>query len=428
MGSLCFVILAILAQALATSTTVMIPTKPSALTTGSLLTLLSAMVLTASSTVASGPTVIIGEDITSFTLVELSLVFFVIIFLTRSLSVTMPTVLHPLEVTRIQLMSALSIAIAASLTVASESTEIGSLLIMWRTKSLPTSLTESADTDAHWPRTQPVFSYKAASTQHEDISASKSQYENYKSASTKNHRVFSVPQIPLIEDLTKASVPLGSNLLIEFDAASQWYNSCLTIAAGWVKNGGTVGYNGFIQPPNNVRVQLGRVGLDVDNLERNDRLRVYDWYTPTLGRKSKEKYGIDSLKVADQSIQFRLTEDDLKNPEDAEWPESLRIVDNFSTLARFNDEKSWIEFMLTRVYPIASVRKSTLIFGIMKGVHSEWAYKQLEGSADGIIEFRLEELERARDVVQIRTMRNVHFNRDLHELKIGENFEVTLEK
>jgi len=240
--------------------------------------------------------------------------------------------------------------------------------------------------------------------------------------------VFSVPQIPLIEDLTKASVPLGSNLLIEFDAASQWYNSCLTIAAGWVKNGGTVGYNGFIQPPNNIRMQLGRVGLDVYDLERNDRLRVYDWYTPTLGRKSKEKYGIDSLKVADQSIQFRLTEDDLKNPEDAEWPESLRIVDNFSTLARFNDEKSWIEFMLTRVYPIASVRKSTLIFGIMKGVHSEWAYKQLEGSADGIIEFRLEEFERARDVVQIRTMRNVHFNRDLHELKIGENFEITLAK
>jgi hypothetical protein len=25
-------------------------------------------------------------------------------------------------------------------------------------------------------------------------------------------------------------------------------------------------------------------------------------------------------------------------------------------------------------------------------------------------------------------MRNVHFNRELHELKVGENFEVTLEK
>ena len=194
-----------------------------------------------------------------------------------------------------------------------------------------------------------------------------------------------------------------------------------------MKGGGNVGYNGFIQPPDNVRMQLRRLGLNVDELERNDRIRVYDWYTPTLGRKSKEKYGIDSLKVADQSIEFRLTEDDLNNPEDPEWPESVRIVDNFSALARFNDEKSWIEFMLTRVFPIASVKKSTLVFGIMNGVHSEWAYKQLEGSAEGIIEFRLDEVGgKARDLVQIRTMRNVHFNRESAELKVGENFEVTL--
>ena len=194
-----------------------------------------------------------------------------------------------------------------------------------------------------------------------------------------------------------------------------------------MKGGGDVCYNGFIQPPDNVRMQLTRLGLNVDELERNDRIRVYDWYTPTLGRKSKEKYGIDSLKVADQSIEFRLTEDDLNNPEEPEWPESLRIVDNFSALARFNDEKAWVEFMLTRVFPIGPVKKSTLVFGIMKGVHSEWAYKQLEGSADGIIEFRLDEVRgKTRDLVQIRTMRNVHFNRELTELKVGEYFEVTL--
>jgi len=241
-------------------------------------------------------------------------------------------------------------------------------------------------------------------------------------------RVPALPRIPIIEDLTTGPVPPGSNLLVEFDSASQWYNSCVTIAAGWVKDGGFVGYNGFIQPPNTVRMQLTRLGIKVDDLERDDKLRMYDWYTPTLGRKSKERYGIESLKVADQSIVFRLTEDDLKNPEEIEWPESLRIADNFSTLARFNDEKFWIEFMLTRVFPIGSARKSTLIFGIMRGVHSEWAYRQLEGSADGIIDFRLEAGERARDLVQIRTMRNVLFNRELHELRIGENFETTLQE
>ena len=194
-----------------------------------------------------------------------------------------------------------------------------------------------------------------------------------------------------------------------------------------MRSGGDVGYNGFVKPASKVRMQLARLGLNVPELEGNDRLRVYDWYTPTLGRKSEEKYGIDSLRVADQSILFRLTEDDLKNPEDSEWPESLRIVDNFSTLARFNDERAWIEFMLTRVFPIGPARKSTLIFGIMKGVHSEWAFSQLEGFADGIVDFRLDETGgRTRDLILIRTMRDVHFRRELAELKVGANFEISL--
>ena len=216
---------------------------------------------------------------------------------------------------------------------------------------------------------------------------------------------------------------------MEFDPASQWYNSCIAIAAAWVKDGGDVGYNGFVQSPDTVRTQLTRLGLEVDGLERDDRLRIYDWYTPTLGRKSKEDYGIESLKVADQSIIFRLTEDDLNHPEELEWPKSLRIADNFSTLARFNDEKFWIEFMLTRVFPIASARKSTLIFGIMKGVHSEWAYRQLEGAVEGIIDFKLEEVEKTtRDMMRIRSMRNLSYDREWHELRVGRNFDVTIER
>jgi len=251
-----------------------------------------------------------------------------------------------------------------------------------------------------------------------------------KKPATANPRcVRTLPKIPLIDDLTRSPVPLGSNLMVEFDPASQWYNSCVTIAAGWAKQGGDVGYNGFVQSPDSVRMQLTRLAVNVEELERQDRLRIYDWYTPTLGRKSKEKYGIDSLKVIDQSIQFRLTEDDLNTPEESEWFESIRIADNFSTLARFNDEKAWVEFMLTRVLPIGPVKKSTLVFGIMKGVHSEWAYKQLEGSADGIIEFKLHEAEGTpKDVVQVKTMRNVHYNREMSELKVQENFEVTLRR
>ena len=238
-----------------------------------------------------------------------------------------------------------------------------------------------------------------------------------------------MPRIRLVDELTEDPLPPDTNLLVEFDPASQWYNCCAAIAAAWAKDGGDVGYNGFVQSPDNVRAQLARLELNVEVLEKDDKLRIYDWYTPTLGRKSKENYGIESLKVADQSIIFRLTEDDLNHPEELEWPKSLRIADNFSALARFNDEKLWIEFMLTRVFPIASARKSTLIFGIMKGVHSEWAYRQLEGAVEGIIDFKLEEVgQTTRDMMRIRSMRNLGYDREWHELKVERNSGVRIER
>ena len=236
-------------------------------------------------------------------------------------------------------------------------------------------------------------------------------------------RVWLLRKIPLIDDLTRSPVPSGSNVMIEFEPTSQWYNSSLTMAAGWSKQGGDVGYNGFVQPIERIRTQLTALGLNLDELEKDDLLLILDWYTPTLGRKSKD--GIDSLKVADLSIEFRIRDD--PNDTDPEWTGTLRIADNFSTLARFNDEKSWVEFMLTRVFPLAPATKSTLVFGIMKGVHSEWAYRQLEGSADGVVEFSLQDVgEETRDVMQIRSMRNVHYNRELTELRVNENFLVHL--
>jgi len=107
----------------------------------------------------------------------------------------------------------------------------------------------------------------------------------------------------------------------------------------------------------------------------------------------------------------------------------LRIGDNGSTLARFNDEKAWVELRLTRNIPSASSTKSTVIVAFIKGLHSSWAYEQLEGAADGIIDFKLEEAgEEMRNLMRIRSMRNVNFDSRWHQLRVSENFEVTLEK
>ena len=232
-----------------------------------------------------------------------------------------------------------------------------------------------------------------------------------------------MPRIPLIEDLTRGPVPSGSNILVEFDPASQWLNASLTIAAGWVKDGGSVSYIANSQSPDDIRSQLRRLGLAVEELERTDRLWITDLYSASIGQKSKERFAVESLKVADLSIFIaREAMDDLPAPE------FLVIADNISIIDRFNAERNWVEMYLTRPIPMVKPRQLTQLIGIMGGIHSTWAYKQFEAAVDGIIDFKLDESgEETRDMMRIRNMRNANCDRRWHHLKIKENFEVTLE-
>jgi hypothetical protein len=125
-----------------------------------------------------------------------------------------------------------------------------------------------------------------------------------------------------------------------------------------LKQGGSVSYNTLAQSPTNVRNALQRLGVDPTPLEAEpappyERLKIWDWYTQTLGLKSTEKL-VAPVKAADLSImfsreQFKLEPDPLR----------LRITDDWSTFARFNDEKTMVEFTLTRAFPLATMLKAT---------------------------------------------------------------------
>lgn len=233
-----------------------------------------------------------------------------------------------------------------------------------------------------------------------------------------------MPRIPLIEDLTRTPIPPGTNILVEFDPASQWYNASLTIAAGWLKTGGSVSYIAESQSPNDIRSQLRQLGLDTEELERNDRLWITDFYTLSLGQKSKEKFAPESLKVADVSLWIAR-----EAMVDSPAPEFLVLADNISVLDRFNDERNWVEMFLTRPIPMSKLRQVTQLMGILDGVHSAWAYKQLEAAVEGIVDFKVEDQgEESRDLMRIRTLRKVAFDRKWHELTMSEKSEVTLRK
>ena len=231
-----------------------------------------------------------------------------------------------------------------------------------------------------------------------------------------------MPDIPLIHDLTTSPVPAGSNILVEFAGGSQWYNASLSITAGWLRSGGRVSYNTFAQTPDDLRRRLGRLGINALELEKENELRIVDWYTGTLGQRSKEKYKMDSLKVPDLSIHF--SSEVMHEPLQPDW---MRMADNISMLARFNDEKTWVEFILTRIIPSHRARKTTGIVGCAKGIHSGWVYEQLEGVVDGIVDLKLEEFDGEMvNFMRLRSMRETGFESRWHRLKIGENFAITL--
>ncbi len=232
-----------------------------------------------------------------------------------------------------------------------------------------------------------------------------------------------LPRISIIEDLTKEPIPAGTNILVEYDPGSHWYAASHTIAAGWLKSGGErVSITAIAQPPETIRLQLKKLGLDCEELEKADRLRIHDYYTATLGLKSTERFGYSSLKAAEVSIDFVKTQ--LTGPP---IPEVLRIVDSASPMSRFNEEKSWVEFLLTRGLPVARLTKSSLIGGMIRGIHSDWVYKQLEDANDAIIDMKLDESgEEPKNLIRIRSMRNIGFDARWHLLKMTEN-QVTLE-
>lgn len=217
--------------------------------------------------------------------------------------------------------------------------------------------------------------------------------------------------------------------MIEYDSASQWYATFSTFAAGWILNGGRVHYNVGSGPPDDVRAHLKMLGLNVGALEADGKLILLDWYTATLGQKSKEKYAFDSLKVADLSIRFSKAakgEESSAIPAPVS-PDVLRIHDDISALFRFNDEKSTVEFLLTRFIPHQWKGFGRFMAGAIRGIHSDWVYSQLEAQCHGVIDLKLDETSSGpANLVRIRTLRNVGFDPTWHELRVGDGSQVTL--
>ena len=236
--------------------------------------------------------------------------------------------------------------------------------------------------------------------------------------------------LPILRQLVPDGFAYGSNLLVEFDPKSIWYETSLTIAADALKAGVRSDYHTFQHYPDDVLRGLTKLGLDVGGLQSDGTLSIIDSYTVQLGvgtpkiPKDRVHYQTQSVKLSVWSI-YASREMKAGAPE----PEKgrLHIDDNTSVLLQYNDERAVIDFWRTRAIPIARVRNLAFLHSIVIGVYSDAFYRQWESIVDGIVELRSEERSSGIEhSIRVRSLRGKNYDSRWHKLKLLENGEVIL--
>jgi KaiC/GvpD/RAD55 family RecA-like ATPase len=247
----------------------------------------------------------------------------------------------------------------------------------------------------------------------------------------------------LLDQLISGGIESGTVFTVEFDPDSQWYAVAATIAVKYLQAGGRVSYVAVTRPPDAVKRELIKVGLDVAATVKEGRLNVDDWYTATLsgGRIATEQekavvepidggMRLRSVKVADISVEWLRLSKQGPRPFDVTetWPPgALTILDSASELMRFNEESVYLEFVITRAFPNERKSKRIRLGGIARGVHSDPFYKRMEAASDGIIDLRvMERDDEAKNLIRVRSLKGQRHDARWHEIEIGENGEALL--
>jgi len=229
----------------------------------------------------------------------------------------------------------------------------------------------------------------------------------------------------------------GSHYVVEYDSDSPWYETSLTITAEALRQGARTEYHVFAHPPNDVRENLSRLGLNIRKLEEEDTLRILDTYDVMTGLADPEKLAVmqstgrepyethHSFNLVDWSsrvvtlIKQGVAEDEKK------W---LHLDDNTSILNHYSDEKVIIDTWRTRFIPYARVRELAMVNSFLTGVASETFYKNFEALCDGIIDLRsLEEEGSFEHYARVRTIRGTSSVSRWRRLQLLDTGEVRVE-
>jgi KaiC/GvpD/RAD55 family RecA-like ATPase len=237
--------------------------------------------------------------------------------------------------------------------------------------------------------------------------------------------------LPIFERILPDGVEFGTNLLVEFEPDSAWYEASLTLAAQALRSGHKALYHTFQHPPADVEHDLKKLGLDLTKLQGDGFFQILDSLavqTGGLNPVSQEEPIAKSLKIPDLSIsaaQVIRKGRDEGIPEEEKW--WVHVDDNTAIITRYNPENNVLDFWRTRHFPFSRLFQEITFYSMLKGTVSETFLSQVEAISDGIIDFKREDKEG--EVVQlfrVRRMRGRKFNSRWQQLNVSETGEVTI--
>jgi len=236
--------------------------------------------------------------------------------------------------------------------------------------------------------------------------------------------------LPIFERLLPDGVEFGTNLLVEFEPDSAWYEASLTITAQALRSGHKALYHTFQHPPADVEHDLRKFGLDLTKLQGDGVFQILDSLAVQMGGLNpvdQEEPAAKTLKIPDLSISLA---QDIKKKreegisEDEKW--WVHIDDNTGIITRYNSEMNVLDYWRTRLIAFSRPIQNITVYSILKGTVSESFLSQFETINDGIIDFKCEDKEgEVAQLVRVRRMHGKKFNSRWQRLNVSGTGEIT---
>jgi len=191
-------------------------------------------------------------------------------------------------------------------------------------------------------------------------------------------------RVPILSDVLGISIEPGKLFAGVYEPSTQWLSFILTIASELLRANHIVAIVTLTTPPSQIRKTLAKAIPNLEEHQAAKRFTIIDWYTWMTGGKSTERRSVETLGLSQFNIQ-----DSKYQREDSPIYDFLG-ADNLSTFLKYNDERSfmqWLDKTVARMRELRGVR----LYGFVKGFHSEAFYANLEAVSDGVIELGLRE-------------------------------------